>query len=98
MAAGRPGLGGDPPVGFRLVKYVSTRRRPGDEPRSFTDILLEGLAPDGGLYVPEQSRRLAAGLPGEVPVHMITSPVGHDAFLTRIHQLDDQLRKAFYAR
>ena len=54
MAAGRPGLGGDPPVGFPLVKYVSTRRHPGDEPRSFTDILLEGLAPDGGLYVPER--------------------------------------------
>ncbi|HYN11922.1 MAG TPA: threonine synthase [Burkholderiales bacterium] len=31
--------------------YVSTR---GDSPpRRFTDILLEGLAPDGGLYVPE---------------------------------------------
>jgi threonine synthase len=33
------------------VLYVSTR---GDAPpRRFTDILLEGLAPDGGLYVPE---------------------------------------------
>jgi threonine synthase len=32
------------------VKYVSTR---GDQtPRSFTEILLEGLAPDGGLYLP----------------------------------------------
>lgn len=50
------------------------------------------------LYVPGQSRRLAAGLPGEVPVHTITSPVGHDAFLTEIHQLDAQLRTAFYAK
>ena len=49
------------------------------------------------LYFPEQSRRLADGLPGEVPVHMISSPVGHDAFLTQIHQLDDQLRTAFYS-
>ncbi|WP_258062347.1 homoserine O-acetyltransferase [Arthrobacter sp. B0490] len=48
------------------------------------------------LYFPEQSRRLAAGLPGTVPVHMISSPVGHDAFLTQIHQLDDQLRATFY--
>jgi len=49
------------------------------------------------LYFPEQSRRLAAGLPGDVPVHMISSPVGHDAFLTQIHQLDAQLRQVFYA-
>jgi threonine synthase len=32
------------------VKYLSTR---GGEPRAFCDILLEGLAPDGGLYVPQ---------------------------------------------
>lgn len=33
------------------MKYLSTRG--GAEPRSFTDILLEGLMPDGGLAVPE---------------------------------------------
>ncbi|MFM1906738.1 MAG: hypothetical protein RLZZ591_415 [Pseudomonadota bacterium] len=33
------------------MKYISTR---GDQtPRRFCDILLEGLAPDGGLYLPE---------------------------------------------
>ncbi|MHA7209904.1 homoserine O-acetyltransferase MetX [Arthrobacter sp. MDT1-65] len=48
------------------------------------------------LYFPAQSTRLAAALPGAVPVHMISSPVGHDAFLTQIHQLDDQLRATFY--
>ena len=33
------------------MKYISTR---GDRtPRSFSEILLEGLAPDGGLYLPE---------------------------------------------
>ena len=33
------------------MKYISTR---GDAtPKSFSDVLLEGLAPDGGLYVPE---------------------------------------------
>ncbi|WGK68884.1 threonine synthase [Candidatus Haliotispira prima] len=33
--------------------YFSTRD-PGRNPRSFSDIVLEGLAPDGGLYVPER--------------------------------------------
>jgi threonine synthase len=33
------------------VRYLSTRG--GGEPQRFSDILLEGLAPDGGLYVPE---------------------------------------------
>jgi threonine synthase len=33
------------------VRYVSTRGAAG--PQRFTGILLEGLAPDGGLYVPE---------------------------------------------
>ncbi len=33
------------------MKYISTRG--GGAPRSFCDILLEGLAPDGGLYVPQ---------------------------------------------
>ncbi|NLE98636.1 MAG: threonine synthase, partial [Propionibacterium sp.] len=32
------------------MRYVSTR---GAGPSRFTDILLEGLAPDGGLYLPE---------------------------------------------
>jgi threonine synthase len=34
------------------VRYVSTRG--GAKPQPFTDILLEGLAPDGGLFVPEK--------------------------------------------
>jgi len=43
------------------VRYVSTRG--GAEPQRFSDILLEGLAPDGGLYVPESLPRFdAAGL------------------------------------
>ena len=34
------------------MNYLSTR---GDTtPRKFCDILLEGLAPDGGLYLPER--------------------------------------------
>jgi len=38
------------------VKYVSTRGHAAAQ--SFTDILLEGLAPDGGLMVPEQWPRI----------------------------------------
>jgi threonine synthase len=38
------------------VKYISTR---GDAtPRGFSDILLEGLAPDGGLYLPTHYPRV----------------------------------------
>lgn len=33
------------------MRYISTRG--GGEPKAFCDILLEGLAPDGGLYLPE---------------------------------------------
>ena len=33
------------------MKYVSTRG--GMQPQLFQDVLLEGLAPDGGLAVPE---------------------------------------------
>ncbi len=38
------------------MKYVSTRGHAAS--RGFTDILLEGLAPDGGLMVPEQWPRI----------------------------------------
>jgi threonine synthase len=38
------------------MKYVSTRGRAANQ--SFTDILLEGLAADGGLAVPEQWPRI----------------------------------------
>ncbi len=34
------------------MRYVSTRG--GAKPQAFTEILLEGLAPDGGLYLPEE--------------------------------------------
>ena len=37
------------------MKYVSTRG--GGKPQNFSDILLEGLAPDGGLYLPESLPR-----------------------------------------
>jgi threonine synthase len=39
------------------MRYVSTRGE--TAPQTFTDILLEGLAPDGGLFVPEAHPRLS---------------------------------------
>jgi threonine synthase len=39
------------------LRYISTRG--GAKPQAFTDILLEGLAPDGGLFVPQEYPRLA---------------------------------------
>ena len=36
------------------MRYISTRANPESAPgRRFCEILLEGLAPDGGLYLPE---------------------------------------------
>ncbi|MVW71084.1 threonine synthase [Bordetella sp. 15P40C-2] len=40
------------------MKYISTRG--GMAPQAFTDILLEGLAPDGGLAVPETLPQVSA--------------------------------------
>ena len=48
------------------------------------------------LYFPSQSRALAAALPGEVAVHTIEAPIGHDGFLTEIGQLNSQLRQYFF--
>ncbi|WP_285240918.1 homoserine O-acetyltransferase [Pseudarthrobacter sp. MEB009] len=47
------------------------------------------------LYFPAQSYELAAALPGEVDVHLIQAPIGHDGFLTEIGQLGAQLRASF---
>ena len=40
------------------MRYVSTRG--GAQPQPFTEILLEGLAPDGGLFLPEKFPRLSS--------------------------------------
>ena len=42
------------------MKYLSTRG--GAEPQEFCDILLGGLAPDGGLYLPESYPQIAGKL------------------------------------
>ncbi|MET4096085.1 homoserine O-acetyltransferase [Arthrobacter sp. UYCu712] len=48
------------------------------------------------LYFPAQSRALAEALPGDVEVHLIEAPIGHDGFLTEIGQLSSQLRENFF--
>lgn len=40
------------------MRYISTRQDPATPSRTFSDILLEGLAPDGGLYLPEEYPQL----------------------------------------
>ncbi|MSQ69787.1 MAG: threonine synthase [Betaproteobacteria bacterium] len=40
------------------MRYISTRG--GGTPQRFTDILLEGLAPDGGLYLPESYPQISS--------------------------------------
>jgi threonine synthase len=42
------------------MRYVSTRGAWGEDPQPFSAILLEGLAPDGGLAMPQDYPRLAA--------------------------------------
>lgn len=43
------------------------------------------------LYFPEQSYQLAADFGPHTPVHMIDSPIGHDGFLTDLHQVADAM-------
>lgn len=50
------------------------------------------------LYWPEQSERMAALLPEPVQVAYITSPIGHDGFLTDIDQLSPVLESDFLSR
>ncbi len=67
-----------------MVNYISTRG--GIAPQSFTDVLLQGLAPDGGLYIPEtwpqfdlDEVRGLAGLPyAEVAKYVISPFVQND--------------------
>ena len=63
------------------MRYTSTRQTTGS-PRPFSDILLEGLAPDGGLYVPERYPRLSADDLEEL--RLVLDQQGYAALATRI--------------
>jgi threonine synthase len=77
------------------VRYVSTRGAA--PPKRFTEILLEGLAPDGGLYVPERLPRadLAAWrkLPYAALAHEILS-----GYIDDVPELKDLVARAYSAR
>ncbi|HKS00979.1 MAG TPA: homoserine O-acetyltransferase, partial [Arthrobacter sp.] len=62
--------------------------------RATADFFVAAVETDR-LYFPAQSLELAEALPGNVDVHMIDSPIGHDGFLTEIGQLNAQLRAHF---
>ncbi len=48
------------------MRYLSTRSAPGyRQGLAFDDVLLAGLAPDGGLYIPEHVPKLPTGLVSE---------------------------------
>ena len=49
------------------------------------------------LYFPAQSAALAAALPGDVTVHHIDSPIGHDGFLTEVAVVGELLRESFFS-
>jgi threonine synthase len=77
------------------VRYLSTRGAAA--PKRFTEILLEGLAPDGGLYVPEAYPR--ADLAGwrtlsypELAFRVLSG------FIDDIPELDTLVRRAYSAR
>ncbi|WP_147108669.1 homoserine O-acetyltransferase MetX [Nesterenkonia populi] len=46
------------------------------------------------LYYPHESHELAELLPGAEKAHVISSPIGHDGFLTSADQLGDEMREA----
>ena len=50
------------------------------------------------LYFPQQSHDLAAALPRQTPVHLISAPIGHDGFLTDIDQIGAPLRRRFFGQ
>src|SRR5437868_15546107 len=70
-----------------MVRYLSTRDpRAAPSTRSFAEVLLAGLAEDGGLYVPDRMPGLAgdirgfAGLPYAEMAARIVSLFAGDAF------------------
>lgn len=74
-----------------MTKYFSTRG--GSHSQSFTDVLLTGLSPDGGLYIPEKFPALSAddikGMAGKSYVdiaYQVTAPFVGDAIPTDVYQ------------
>jgi threonine synthase len=88
----------------RIVRYVSTR---GEAPElAFDDVLLAGLAPDGGLYTPTSYPRLEreaiaalAGVPYAQAAARIIAPFVGDAFSAQsLGNLTDAAYRTFRHR
>lgn len=63
------------------MEYISTRG--GGQQQTFTDVLLQGLAPDGGLFIPQEWPQLdvtgLTGVPYADVAHAVTMPfIGDD--------------------
>jgi len=95
-AAWRQRAGGQERPGRQAPRQAPGRAALADAlPRATPKFLLAAVDSDR-LYFPAQTRALAAALPGEVAVHTIEAPIGHDGFLTEIGQLTNQLRQHFF--
>jgi threonine synthase len=77
------------------VRYISTRG--GAPVRRFTEILLEGLAPDGGLYVPEQFPRADLAAWRTLPYAALAYEV-LAKFIDDIPELETLVKRAYSAR
>jgi threonine synthase len=77
------------------VLYSSPRG--GAPARRFTEILLEGLAPDGGLYVPEEFPRADLGAWRTLPYAQLAYQV-LAKFIDDIPELETLVRRAYSAR
>jgi threonine synthase len=77
------------------LRYVSTR---GDaQPRHFTEILLEGLASDGGLYVPEAFPQADLAAWRALPYPALAFQV-LSQFIDDIPELESLVQRAYSAR
>ena len=77
------------------MRYVSTRGEA--PPRAFSEILLEGLAPDGGLYVPEQYPAMdLAALRGKSYAELAAAILSR--FMDDVPELERLVRATYNAR
>ena len=75
--------------------YVSTRG--GGKPQRFSGILLEGLAPDGGLYVPQDYPRLDVGALRGKPYVELAKAILRE-FMDDVPDLDALVERTYTAR
>jgi threonine synthase len=77
------------------MQYVSTRGNA--PPRRFGEILLEGMAPDGGLYVPESYPRMDVGVLRKLPYPELATAI-LSRFMDDIDGLEGLVWKTYDAK